>query len=184
MNLTTEQIAEIVEQNKGLIVSFASKYANKFGPKRSEMMDDFIQDATIALIERLRSTDSVEDALKFHREALHEMSLDVLSYQTLSVPRRTGKMRHITSNMPSCTNIDDLLESVDINSTDALDSLVERTAYENFYDELPEKDQHILNLRGNGLSIKEIANEIGESYFNVRYRMNRCRDQYMAQCNE
>lgn len=183
MNLTREQEAEVLENNKGLVVRFAKRFACRHGMNGSSaMMDDLVQDATIAFIEKLRAADTIEDALNFYRQALNEMTLDVMSYQNLSGPRRTSSMRAVIEKNPSTKPYEECENELIDCGINSIDNAVERVAFEDFVSQLPKKDRIFIEMAQSGASIKEIAAANDVSYDHVRYRMSRCRNKYLSEC--
>lgn len=171
MILTREQEEELIQKHQGLIKRYALSFSGRH-TNGGKLAEDFIQDASIAFLRRIRTAETEEEATNFYHDAIHEMCLDVLSYQVLSAPKRTGAIRQVLNSMPKCVPAEHDTAGY---TMDGIEDQIDRKT---FIKSLPAEHRQIIYYLSEGLTRQETAEELRMSYDNLRYRLEKIRKKY------
>lgn len=183
MCLSAEREAELMEQNMPKIYRAVDNFTARCSKHVVRVpYEDFVQEASIAFLEYIRSCES-EDQLEHFPwfSATQAMTQLVLSYQPMSCPKRTGSFREFVSAMPYTVSYDvhmPTIAGVDGMSKHWVDDKDTMMDFEMFLESLPDYADRVIGMRLYGLSSRKIAGQLGVTESAISQRLKRYASQY------
>lgn len=183
MELSREQEAALVDENMVKVYRAVDNFSAKCHASVVRIPnEDFVQEVLVVFMNHIRKAQTMEEIEKFPwYDAMHAMSNLVLTFQPMSVPKRTSSFRDFVRSMPSTVSFDVMMENgvdVDGMSKHWVDDKDTQMDFDTFMASQDDSMKRVVSMRLYGMRSKDIAAQYGVSNAAICRWLQKMRGEY------
>ena len=183
MVLTQDQEAKLIEENMVKIYRAVDNFTAKArGSIVSIDTDDFVSEVTIVFLNHIRACETMDQVNKFPwYDAMNAMSRLVLTFQPMSVPKRTVQFSQLIHQMPQTVSYEMMaVQGLDVDGM-ARHWVEDKETQMDFDDFMATQDdsyRRIAAMKIYGAKQREIASQFGVNEQAIANKLSRLKKNY------